>query len=56
MLAKDLKSWMNTLDDKCVIEIKGYTWDELEVEKIRATYVSHPERTLADTNNLEQCT
>lgn len=36
MTGKDLKDWANTLPDNCIIEMKGYDWEDIDAQKIRA--------------------
>lgn len=53
MTGKQLKEWAATIPDDSVIEIERYGWEAVDHKKIRAMFTSHPQLSLADTNNLE---
>lgn len=54
MTGAQLKRWANTIADEATIEVKRYDWEKIEPEKLRAIYISMPERTMDDVCNAEQ--
>ena len=54
MTAKQLKEWVQTVPDESIVEIDHYRWESVKAEKIRAIYISSPQRTMDDVCNAEE--
>jgi hypothetical protein len=54
MTGKQLKAWAATVHDDATIEVHRYAWDTLEIDKVRAIWISSPSREMQDVCNAEQ--